>query len=96
MLNINTTVGSRPIESEEISFTLNFLDGKELIEIPKAYVLTALPFDNAPELSLGSLDRWDHLKCIHLPYASNKKINMLIGADNPEAHWIIYQRIGRG
>ena len=50
-LNINTAAGSRPIESEEISFMINFLDGKESKEISKTYVITALPCDNAPELS---------------------------------------------
>ena len=75
-LNINTAVGSRPIESQEISFMLNSLDGKESIEIPNAYIITALPFDNAPELPVGSLDRWDHLKGIHLPHAPNKEITM--------------------
>ena len=56
-LNNNTAVGSRPIESEEISFMVNSLDGKEPIEISKAYVITAFPFDNARELPVGSLDR---------------------------------------
>ena len=94
-LNINTAAGSRPIESEELSFMLNSLDEKESIEIPKACVITALPCDNAPEFPVGSLDRWDHLKGIHLPHAPNKEITMLIGSDIPEAHWIINQRIGR-
>ena len=94
-LNINTEACSRPIGSEEISFMLNSLDGKESIEIPKAYAIAASPFDNAPELSVGSLDKWDHLKGIHLPHASNKEITMLIASDILEAHWVIDQRIRR-
>ena len=78
-LNIYTAVDSRPIESEEISFMLNPLDGKELVEIPKAYVITALPCDNAPELPVGLLDRWDHLKGIHLTHDPNKEMTMFIG-----------------
>ena len=74
---------------------LNSLDGKESIEISKAYIITALPFDKAPELPVGSLDRCDHLKGIHLPHAPNKEITVLICSDNPEAHWVIDQRIGR-
>ena len=78
----------------EISFMLNSLDGKESIEIPRAHVITALHFDNAPELPVKSLDKWDHLKCIHLPHAPNKEITMLIGSDIPEAHWVVKQRLG--
>ena len=74
---------------------LNSLDGKEWIRIPKAYVITALPFDNAPELHVGLLDRWDYLKGIHLLYVLNKEITMLIGSDIPAAHCVIDQRIGR-
>ena len=70
---------------------LNSLDGKESMEIPKAYVIIALPCDNAPELPVGSLDRWDHLKRIHLSHAPNKKITMLMDSDIPEAHWVINQ-----
>ena len=94
-LNISTTVGSRPIESEKMSFMFNSLDGKESIEIPNAYIITALPFDNAPELPVGSLDRRDHLKGIHLLHAPNKEITMLISSDIPKAHWVIDQQAGR-
>ena len=94
-LIINTAVGSSPIENEEISFMLNSLDGKGSIEIPNAYLITALPFDNAPEFPVGSLDRWDHLKVIHLPHAPNKEITMHISSDIPETHWVIDQRIGK-
>ena len=93
-LNIITSVGSRPIESEEISFILNSLDEKESIEIPNAYVITASPFDNAPQLPVGSLHRWDHLKCIHRTHAPNKEITLLIGTDIAKAHWVVDQRIG--
>ena len=65
---------------------LNSLDGKESIEMLKAYVITVLPCDNAPELPVGSLDRWDHLKDIHLPHAPNKEITMLIGSDILETY----------
>ena len=72
-LNNNTAAGSRPIEGEKVSFMLNSLDRKESIEIHKAYMITASPFDNASELPVESLDRWDHLRGIHLPHAANKK-----------------------
>ena len=94
-LNINTAAGSRPIENGEISFMLNSRDGKESKEIPNHYVITALPFDNASELPVGALDRWDHLKGIHLIHAPNKEIAILIVSDIPEAHWVVNQRIGR-
>ena len=58
-LNINTAAGSRQTESEEIYFMLNSLDGKESVEIPKAYVITAFSFDNALKLPARSLDRWN-------------------------------------
>ena len=45
-LNINTAVGSRSIEREEISFMLNSLDGKESIEISEAYVITECRLDD--------------------------------------------------
>ena len=80
-LSINTAASSRPIENEEISYMINSLDGKETIENPKAFVITALNCDNAPELPVGLLDRWDYLKGIHLPHAPNKEIAMLIGSD---------------
>ena len=74
---------------------LNSVDGKESIEISKAYVVTALPCDNAPELLVGLLDRWDHLQGIHLPHAPNKEITVLMGSDITEEHWVVDQRIGR-
>ena len=74
---------------------LNSLDGKESIKISKAYVNSTLTFDSAPELPVGSLDKWDHFKRIHLPHAPNKEITMLIGSDVLEAHWAVDQRIGR-
>ena len=94
-LNNITAVGSRHIESGEISFMLNSLDGQVSTTVPKAYVITAILFDNAPELSAGSHDRWDHFEGIHLPYAPNKEITMLIGSYIPEAHWVVDQRIRR-
>ena len=72
--NIITAAGGRRIENEEISFVLNSLDVKESIGISKAYVIIALPCDKAPELSVGSLERWDRFKGIHLPHDPNTEI----------------------
>ena len=91
--NINTASGSGSIESEEIGFIVNSRDGKESIEIPKAYVITALPFDNAPELPVRLLDIWDHLKGTHLPQALNRD-KYAHRLRYPEVHWVIEQRIG--
>ena len=94
-LSINTASGRSTINTREIGITLTSMDGTSAVEVPKAYVIPTLPFQEAPTISVETLKRWQHLSDIKLSEAENKEITILVGSDIPEAHWVIEQRIGQ-
>ncbi|VDP46810.1 unnamed protein product, partial [Echinostoma caproni] len=63
------------------------------MQVEKAYTLESLPIQAAyypPE----SMKCWPHLKGVHFQKIQNKTVDLLIGTNTPEAHWVQDQRIG--
>ena len=70
-------------------------DGGETLERPNVLTVDSLPVSlNAP-VSSKDLQRWRHLRDLHLPPAARGDVLLLIGADVSEAFWTLEERRGK-
>ena len=64
-------------------------DGGETLELPNVLSVDSLPVSRNAPVSSKDLQRWPHLRDLHLPPAARGDALLLIGADVPEAFWTI-------
>jgi hypothetical protein len=96
VIDLQTLGQVQRIGAKRVTFTVGSLDGDKRFEVK-----TAL---SVKDMSLGSghiptpdyLGNWSHLKDVVLNSIGNSRIELLIGCNVPEAHWVEEQRIGSG
>ncbi|XP_072164399.1 uncharacterized protein [Diadema setosum] len=79
----------------EVSLTVQNLNGREEIEIPRVWTVDKLPISDALIPNKEDVKRWDHLKGITFPSIDRREVKLLIGGDTPEAFWVLEQRKGK-
>ena len=82
-------------EGLEVSLTVQNLNGKEEIDIPRVWTVETLPISDALIPDEKDIEEWDHLKGITFPTIDQREIKLLIGGDTPEAFWVMEQRKGK-
>lgn len=83
-----------PKIGQEISLTVEALDGSDKLEIKRLWTVDKL---NASSHSIPTdqdIRRWPHLRDINLPSMDETKIELIIGCNAPEAFWVLEERRG--
>ncbi|VDP21088.1 unnamed protein product [Echinostoma caproni] len=90
---ITTVNGTKVTSTDQANVTLVSLDNGERVEVTEACTIADLPM-RAVE-SIGKLaTRWPHLRDLCFKEADSLEVDLLIGCDVPEAHWVLNQRLG--
>ncbi|CAH8446440.1 unnamed protein product, partial [Dicrocoelium dendriticum] len=93
-LKMQTVSGISCLESGVASFRLVSLDGSESIDVRRAYCLNRLPLRPVKESVSQVAARWSQLSTVDFQDLKDSRVRILLGADVPEAHWQIEQRLG--
>ncbi|XP_030828101.1 uncharacterized protein LOC115919169 [Strongylocentrotus purpuratus] len=79
----------------EVSLTVKNVSDGESIDLPKVWTVDKLPISKSCIPTDEDLNRWPHLRGVHLPRIDEGEVRLLIGSDTPEAFWVIDQRRGK-
>ena len=79
----------------EVALDVSALNGDGNVRLDKVWTVDRLPALNRNLPCEEDLKRWPHLRGIELPKLDNKTVEILVGNDVPEAHWVFEQRRGR-
>ena len=83
-----------PREGYEVALDVRALNGDGNVHLGKVWTVDRLPALNRNLPSEEDLKRWPHLRGIEIPKLDSKTVEILIGNDVPEAHWVFAQRRG--
>ncbi|VDP90395.1 unnamed protein product [Echinostoma caproni] len=91
-LTISTVNGTKATTSDQANVTLVSLDNGEQVEMTEAFTIADLPMQAVE--SIGELaTRWPRLRGLCFEEADSPEVDLLIGCDVPEAHWVLEQRL---
>ncbi|VDP91364.1 unnamed protein product [Echinostoma caproni] len=92
-LTINTVNGTKVMSADQANVTLLSLNNGERVEVTEALTIADLPM-RAVE-PIGELaTRWAHLRNVCFKKYEPPEVDLLIGCDVLEAHWVMDQRPG--
>ncbi|KAK2551629.1 hypothetical protein P5673_027396 [Acropora cervicornis] len=86
---------SSPRVGYEVGLDVMALNGDDSVRLDKVWTMDHLPVLNRNIPCEEDVKRWPHLRGIEFPKLDGKAIEILIGNDVPEAHWVFEQRRGR-
>lgn len=93
-IEINTVLAESSITARKCSFTIESTDATDQVRVKDAFAVESLPIKLKAK-SMGNLTkRWAHLDGVQTGGFSDEQIVMIIGCDQPKAHWVIDSRIG--
>ncbi|VDP94534.1 unnamed protein product [Echinostoma caproni] len=92
-IRVTSLVGTTCKTTSEVNFAVPSLDGEHQLQVEKVYTLESLPIQAAYDLP-ETMSCWPHVKGIHFQKIQNNTVDLLIGTNTPEAHWVEDQRIG--
>ncbi|CAH8531801.1 unnamed protein product [Dicrocoelium dendriticum] len=93
-LEFTTMSGTSSIEAGYVGFTLSSLDGTASISVRQAYCLPRLPLEPIITPKRDLARQWPHMADIPFEEIRDSRIRILLGANVPEAHWHLEQRLG--
>ncbi|MBM6549392.1 aspartyl protease family protein, partial [Streptococcus dysgalactiae] len=94
-LNIETALGVKRQHCLEIELNVMSLSGEEIIHVPRAYSVPRVLQSKVDKPDPVRLASWKHLSGVKLESIDTPGVDLLIGLDVPEAHWVFKQRRGR-
>ncbi|XP_068738995.1 uncharacterized protein [Montipora capricornis] len=86
---------SSPRVGYEVALDVMALNGDDSVRLDKVWTVDRLPVLNRNVPCEEDVKRWPHLRGIEFPKLDGKAVEILIGNDVPEAHWVFEQRRGR-
>ncbi|TPP57117.1 Protein disulfide-isomerase [Fasciola gigantica] len=91
-LSVTTLAGTASQVTSEVNFAVQSLSGDYQPQVERAYTLKTLPVQTAYIPS--GLESWSHLRDVHFEEIKDRTVDLLIGTNTPESHWVQDQRIG--
>lgn len=85
----------RPRNGYEVELSVKALKSEDGVHLDKVWNVDRLPISQQSILYKEDTEKWPHLRGIEFPRLDGKVMEILIGNDNAEAHWIFEQRCGR-
>ena len=93
-IKVNTVLREASINAEKCQFGLEAMDASDNVTVRDAFAIDNLPIKlRAKHISNWS-ERWPHLKGITADKFTEDRVAMIIGCDQPKAHWVLDTRIG--
>ena len=92
-LVLSTVGGTKTTRVSKLRLNLVSESNGETIEVPEAYTVRDLPM-RAMDSIQAYADRFPHLAGVHFNEVDHDEVDLLLGCDVPEAHWILDQRKG--
>lgn len=92
-ITISTVNSTRVVVAKRIKLELTPLEGGRPLEVADAYTVSDLPMRAARSLKTLS-ERWSHLRAVPFMEHNSTEVDILIGCDIPEAHWVLDQILG--
>ena len=79
----------------EVELNVKVLKSDDSIHLNKVWTVDHLPVSRRSIPTDEDVRGWSHLHGIEFPKLEDQKVEILIGNDNPEAHWVFKQRCGK-
>ncbi|KAF4514212.1 UNVERIFIED_CONTAM: hypothetical protein B566_EDAN019445, partial [Ephemera danica] len=92
-LSVTTVNGVSTTKCTKVCLSMSPLNGNEEVLVENAYSVEDLPMKPVPSIKSEAL-RWPHLSQILFDELDGGEVNILLGCDVPEAHWVLDQRLG--
>lgn len=92
-IKINTINGRTSMKAVRCDFLVQATDMSDNVQVTGAFAVERLPV----RLSSGTIDyarRWPHLAGIPASSQGGERVEMIIGCDQPKAHWVKDVRLG--
>lgn len=93
-LNIRTVNGSSQITSGIARCKITSLDRSESVQVVQGFAVDRLAIRTINTDRSMTAGQWPHLSDIVFEEIPDQNIGILVGADIPEAHWTLEQRLG--
>ncbi|XP_063967618.1 uncharacterized protein LOC129271341 [Lytechinus pictus] len=94
-IQLTTVNGVDSQQGEEVSLKVRDIHYKEELDIPRVWTVKSLPLSDSLIPDNKDLLKWRHLRGIEFPSIDAREVKLLIGADTPEAFWVLEQRRGK-
>uniref|UniRef100_A0AA84Z6N0 CCHC-type domain-containing protein n=1 Tax=Schistosoma margrebowiei TaxID=48269 RepID=A0AA84Z6N0_9TREM len=91
---VETVGGDRTMKVTSAPFEVYSLDRSEHDTIEGALIVARIPGHKPTKSAMNNLVKWPHLSDVPIDSLDSEEVLLLIGCDVPEAHWVLYQRLG--
>ncbi|XP_071476616.1 uncharacterized protein [Diadema antillarum] len=78
----------------EVSMSVQGVMGQETLTLDNVWTVDSLPVADECFPNSADVKEWSHLNDIALPSMDQGEVELLVGADTPEAFWNLEQRVG--
>ncbi|XP_071483331.1 uncharacterized protein [Diadema antillarum] len=78
----------------EVSMSVQGVMGQETLTLDNVWTVDSLPVADECFPNSADVKEWSHLNDIALPSMDQGDVELLVGADTPEAFWNLEQRVG--
>ena len=93
-VTVNTIVGHKSLKASRCDFKVLAIDRSDSVGMSGVFAVDELPV-NVRARELGDrISRWPHLADIPLNRVDGCSIDMIIGCDQPKAHWVQEVKLG--
>ncbi|XP_013384334.1 uncharacterized protein LOC106154518 [Lingula anatina] len=92
---LTTVNAEKTIYGRKVQLDLKHLSSNEGIMIDQLLTTNKLPVSSEQICNAQDASRWPHLKDVNIEELEDKKVEILIGCDVPEAHWLLDERRGK-
>ena len=79
----------------EVSMSVQGVMDQEVLTLTNVWTVDSLPISSKCFPNSVDVEEWPHLGDITLPSIKQGQVELLVGADTPEAFWTLDQRVGK-
>ena len=93
-LKINTINGELSIDAVKCDFVINSMDSTDSVKVTGAFAVEGLPIKLKASCRNNIAKKWPHLIDVPMYKGNGEPVVMIIGCDQPKAHWVRDIRLG--
>ena len=93
-IKLNTVLEASSITADKCHFTIEAMDSTDRVSVRGAFAVDQLPIKLKASTISRRFKRWPHLDGITIEECNDERVVMIIGCDQPKAHWVLDTRIG--
>ena len=94
-ITVNTLAGSTTLKASKCDFKAQAVDQSDSVNMHGVFAVRSLPMNIQAKVTSDQFKNWPHLAGMPVTRLDGCPVDMIIGCDQPKAHWVQEVRLGK-